>query len=144
MIYRQKYMFWATHTPFLRSWSRKKYLKIYLSLMDEKNICAKLAPFISIITRVITNSRRLVRSFSTINNTNFLLHKLVRTRNNWRKRERIKYLPQNTLFDWIDSILRPSRPLILVKVQYKSYRVSQKNMGIQWRIGYRLCYELAL
>ena len=24
------------------------------------------------------------------------------------------------------------------------YRVSQKNMGIQWRIRYRLCYELAL
>ena len=24
------------------------------------------------------------------------------------------------------------------------YRVSQKNMGIQWRIGYRLCYELTL
>ena len=23
------------------------------------------------------------------------------------------------------------------------YRVSQKNMGIQWRIRYRLCYELA-
>jgi len=36
-----------------------------MPLMDLKNIGAKLAPFISIITRVITNSRRLVRSFQS-------------------------------------------------------------------------------
>ena len=59
----------------------------------------------------------LIKKIYVQNWYNFLLHKLVRTSDSWRKRERIKYLPQNILFDSIYSILRPSRHLWYFKLR---------------------------
>ena len=124
-IYIYKYLFWALHTPFLRLWSRKKWLKNFsVPYGLKENMC-----YVSTIYLCYFRSYYKLQETSEV-----LFHN--------------KQFSQNTLFDCIYSILRPSRPLILelVKVQYKSYHINfytylikGNNVG-----GYQFFFEFLL